>query len=174
MAITIVPYDPRWPALFDLERGMLDEALGDRVLEINHIGSTSVPGLSAKPVIDIQLVVDNLQPREAYEETLTGLGYQWMDSGEEHRRVHFAKKGPPQSYNLHVVEKDNVAYLRHILLRDRLREDEGLRAKYERLKFRLARLTDDSNEYAELKTEFIESVVSETARQQGLQYNPER
>ena len=76
--VVVVPHDPRWPALFEDERARIDRALGPWVEQIEHIGSTAVPGLAAKPVIDIMVGVGSLEDSPAIVERLTGIGYEYV------------------------------------------------------------------------------------------------
>src|SRR4051794_1585516 len=104
-AIRIVPYDPEWPVQADQELRRLEEALGAVAVRLEHIGSTAVPGLAAKPILDLQLSVAVMEPRARYVEPLERLGYMFAPSPEwpDH---HFFAKPPerPRSHHLHVWE----------------------------------------------------------------------
>src|SRR5689334_21356938 len=104
-AIRIVDYDPTWPALAAAELRRIKEAIGEAAVRVEHMGSTAVPGLAAKPIIDLQLSVDALKPRERYVEPLQELGYLFVPAPESPGRHFFAKPPErPRTHHLHVCE----------------------------------------------------------------------
>ena len=164
--IEVVPYDPGWPAAFEAEAIRLSTALGTLALRIDHHGSTSVPGLGAKPVIDIQVSVAALQPIAAYGELLRAIGYVHVPHPDDsfcpffHRPSHW-----PHSHHVHVVERGSGEERRTLAFRDYLRDHPAVAGEYECLKRDLARqlgeTTGESHEaYARAKTEFIERIVA--------------
>jgi len=156
--IEVVDYDPAWPARYDAEAARLREALGDVAVRIEHVGSTSVPGLAAKPVIDIQLSVASFEPEERFAAPLRRLGYeQYPDPATpEHRIFTLPKGGGPRQVNLHVCEVGSEWERRHPAFRDRLRGDPVARDEYAALKRRLAlEHGNDVESYADAKGEFI-------------------
>ena len=170
--LEIVPYDPAWPGLFAAERARIATALGAIALRIDHHGSTSVPGLAAKPVIDIQVSVATLQPIDAYRAPLTRLGYTHRPHADDafcpflHRPATW-----PHAHHVHVVELGGEEEARTLAFRDYLREHADAAAEYERLKRSLAPLFSASrvgnrDAYARAKTEFIEQTIA-TARANG-------
>lgn len=160
----IVPYDPQWPRLFEAEKDALEAAFGDIAPEISHIGSTAVPGLSAKPVIDILLAVDSAPDRDSSIAMLAPLGYVNVPYDGDEKRLFF-KKGSPRTHHVHVVKRNSWTYWKHILFRDILASDPGPRAEYEQLKVGLAeKYRDDRRAYTDAKSEFIERTVSEKVR----------
>src|SRR5215471_11335305 len=92
-ALEIVPYDPRWPAQFEAEATRIHEALGPLAVRVDHHGSTAVPGLAAKPIIDIQVSVANLQPLAAYREPLEHIGYVHMPHADDAFAPFFHRPG---------------------------------------------------------------------------------
>lgn len=135
--ITLVPYDPEWPTLFAREKERIRAALGDRALRIEHVGSTAIPGLVAKPIIDILLVVADSAREETYVPDLEAAGYvlrirepDWY----EHRLL----KGPDTDANVHVLSKGTPEIDRMLGFRDHLRGNEADRNLYERTKRELA------------------------------------
>ena len=165
--LEIVPYDPEWPAAFEAEAVRLRVALGDLALRIDHHGSTSVPGLRAKTIIDIQVSVAALQPVAAYGERLETLGYVHVPDADDSFCPFFHRPGQwPHSHHVHVVERGGAEERRTLAFRDYLRDHVTAARDYERLKHHLARqvaATDrESHEtYARAKTDFIERIVAE-------------
>ncbi|MEO7420838.1 MAG: GrpB family protein, partial [Ornithinibacter sp.] len=135
--ITLVNYDPNWPAMFERESARIREVLGDRVLLIEHAGSTSVPGLVAKPIIDIILAVADSADEASYVPPLTGVGYRLVIR-EPDWFEHRVFKGPDTDINLHTFSVGTVEIDRMLRFRDRLRTHAGDRAQYADTKCTLA------------------------------------
>lgn len=176
--LEIVGYVPEWPRRFGEERGRLVELLGPLAIGIEHVGSTSVPGLAAKPTVDIQLIVERIEPRAAYTALLARLEYLPFDSGENEVRVVFFKD-VPHRYNLQIVRHGSWAARRTILFRDALRANPELLQAYADLKRRLAAARDSRLAYGEQlptytlnKTAFVEAAIERAARAAGLPYRP--
>lgn len=158
--IEICKYDPDWFAEFQQHAERIARALGDAALQVEHIGSTSVPGLGAKPIIDILLVVDNSSNEAAYLPHLESAGYvlrvrepEW----HEHRML----RTPEKDVHLHVFSAGSPEIDRYLIFRNHLREHCGGRALYEETKRRLA--SQDwpvMNAYAEAKTEVIQQIMA--------------
>jgi GrpB-like predicted nucleotidyltransferase (UPF0157 family) len=162
--IQIVDYDPEWPRLFEREAGRIQAALGDRVLLIEHVGSTSVPGLAAKPRIDIVLVVANSADESSYVPPLEAVGYV-LRIREPDWYEHRVFKGPDTDVNLHVFSQSCAEIARMLLFRDWLRSNASDRQLYERTKRELARKDwKYTQNYADAKTEVVEEIL---ARAQG-------
>lgn len=156
--VLIVDYSPDWPAHFAAERDALAKVFYPTAVEIEHIGSTSVPGLGAKPIIDILLGAPNLLLIEEHIAQLERLGYRYVPEFEKvlpHRR-YFAR----QSFHLHAVESESTFWREHLAFRDALRSDSALAAQYLELKRRLSK-TFGSNRagYTDAKAPFIKGVV---------------
>ena len=164
--IVVVDYDPEWPRLYRREAERVMAALGDRALAIDHTGSTSVPGLAAKPIIDMLLVVPDSGDEAAYVPALQAAGYvlrirepDWY----EHRMF----KGPDTNVNLHVFSRDCPEIERTLLFRDRLRADEADRELYARTKRDLAgKNWKYVQNYADAKTAVVEEIITR-ARENG-------
>jgi GrpB-like predicted nucleotidyltransferase (UPF0157 family) len=155
--IVIVDYDPAWPREFEWVRDRAGAALGDVALAIEHVGSTAVSGLAAKPVIDLVVVVEPDQVQVAIER-LSAIGYVPRGSqGVEGREVFDAPEGEPRHHHhLYVSPTDSEELRAQLAFRDRLRESPELAAEYEALKRELAvRFRDDRPGYTEAKTEFV-------------------
>lgn len=165
--IRIVDYDPDWPRRFGDEAALLRAQLGAQAMRIEHVGSTSVPGLGAKPVIDIQVSVASLQPFRAFAAPLTRLGYTFISHGEFDKVYPFFQKPPvwPSSHHVHVCEAGGEQERLHLAFRDALRADAAMAAEYEQLKRRLAAGSDGSTfagreRYSLAKTDFIRTVLA--------------
>jgi GrpB-like predicted nucleotidyltransferase (UPF0157 family) len=162
VSIEIVPYDPAWPGRFAEEAARIAAALDGVAVRIDHIGSTSVPGLGAKDIVDVQVSVRSFEPVAAYGEPLERLGYVYRpDPQADHRFFYRCDAAGRRLVNLHVCEVGSYWERRHLAFRDRLRSEPALRARYEELKRRLAPLFTDSNDYAEAKTDFIRAAQGE-------------
>jgi GrpB-like predicted nucleotidyltransferase (UPF0157 family)/predicted kinase len=160
--VALVPYDPAWPQMFEEEQKNIEAALGDRVTEIHHIGSTAIPSLPAKPVIDIMLVVPQLEDAIECIGPLSDLGYAFIDYPQNTDR-RFFRKGVPRTHHVHVVSEGNAELRDHLAFRDALRADPQLRDQYAALKFDLAeRHRNDRAQYSESKTNFVRRVLSST------------
>jgi GrpB-like predicted nucleotidyltransferase (UPF0157 family) len=159
--ITIADYDPAWPARFERERVRIEQALGPVAKRIEHIGSTSVPGLAAKPIVDVLVTVADPDDEAAFARGLTGLGYVLRVREPGHRMF----RTPERDLHVHVWADDDPEVSRYLALRDRLRSSPEDRAAYERLKRELAsREWEDMNHYADAKSELIEAILARAAR----------
>jgi GrpB-like predicted nucleotidyltransferase (UPF0157 family) len=162
VTIVIVEYDPRWPVLYEEERMRVAAALGDVVERIEHIGSTSVPGLSAKPIIDILVTVARLGPPDCYTEQIGSLGYTYFPVLGNAARHAFGK-GSPHTHHIHVVQHGGEEYMRPLVFRDYLRAHPEVAQQYGALKRTLAdRFQNDRRAYSEAKTDFIRSIEART------------
>jgi GrpB-like predicted nucleotidyltransferase (UPF0157 family) len=157
--ITLVESDPNWPVLFDREAVRVRGALGPAVVQLEHVGSTSVPGLVAKPIIDILLVVRDSADEPSYVPALTGVGYRLVirePDWFEHRLL----KGPDTDINLHVFTAGEDEVDRMLRFRDWLRTDAGDRELYARTKQTLAQQQwRHVQHYAEAKSKVVEQIL---------------
>ncbi|MBB5377614.1 GrpB-like predicted nucleotidyltransferase (UPF0157 family) [Deinococcus metalli] len=135
--IPVVPYDPQWPALYAREVRRLRGVLGDRVLAIEHVGSTSVPGLHAKPIIDLDVTVPDSADEPAYVPALEAAGYR-LTIREPEWHEHRMFKGPGTDINLHVWSPGSPEAIRHVVFREWLRAHPADRDAYGALKRDLA------------------------------------
>jgi GrpB-like predicted nucleotidyltransferase (UPF0157 family) len=163
--IEVVPYDPTWPARFEEERRLLEGVLGSWLEGgIHHVGSTAVPGLPAKPVIDILAGVRDREEARAAFDLLAALGYCYFPyrSDEMHW---FCKPSPAfRTHHLHLVEPGESRFAAELAFRDELRSHPETAAEYAALKLRLAeRYRDDREAYTEGKAGFIEAIVARAA-----------
>lgn len=155
--VVVIDYDPRWPARFEAERDRIALALGDRAMMIEHIGSTSVPGLAAKPIVDVLVTVADPDDETPVREPLERAGYELRVREPGHRMF----RTPARDVHVHVLAARDPEVERHLVFRDRLRASAARRTAYERLKRELAqRDWNDMNEYADAKGSFIEGVIA--------------
>lgn len=170
--IEIVEYDPGWPARFRSERDLIVASLGPAALDVQHIGSTAVPGLSSKPVIDIMVAVASLSDRTGFEPGLVLLGYVNVPHDEDGVRLFF-RKGMPRTHHVHVVRHRSWAYWMHLLFRDYLMNHPSAMEEYECLKLVLAqRFRDDREKYLEGKADFIGMAVRRAVRERTSFFDP--
>jgi len=161
----VVTYDPAWAIEFKRERARIAVALGATAVRIDHHGSTAVPGLAAKPVIDIQISVARLQPMDAYAPSLAGLGYVHVPHADDAVCPFFHRPAEwPHTHHVHVVEAGGEEEQRTLAFRDYLRMHAGAADEYAALKRRLAAefSGDDfaSREgYSAAKSEFVERIL---------------
>jgi GrpB-like predicted nucleotidyltransferase (UPF0157 family) len=157
--ITIVEYDPSWPELFEREANRIRSVLGSKALQIEHVGSTSVPGLCAKPIIDILLVVKNSADEPSYVPALEAAGYR-LQIREPEWFEHRMFKGPNTDINLHVFGEGASEIDRMLRFRDWLRSNESDREKYAQAKRSLAKNKwRHIQHYADAKTSIVREIM---------------
>ena len=164
----VSPYSPEWPKLFQAIREELLLAFSPTVVAIQHIGSTSVPGLAAQPVIDVMLGAHSRADIESRIEPLCQLGYAYVSKYESElpMRRYFVKS-PPTSPRIHVhgVERGSCLWQEHLAFRNALRADDDLRIRYQTLKLQLAeQFADNKPAYTAAKKPFIQSVLGAAFR----------
>lgn len=163
--LQIMPYDPSWAFEFEAERSRISNALGQLARRIEHNGSTAVPGLAAKPIIDIQVSVEQLSPSGTYAEPLEGLGYQHAPHPDDAVCPFFHRPSDwPHSHHVHVVESGGLEERRTLAFRDYLRDHSDVAHEYGLLKRLLATHYEavkpaDREAYASAKSEFINRFV---------------
>ena len=151
-------YDNTWPAKYETHQSIIRAALGNVALDVHHIGSTSVPGLAAKPVIDIMVAVADSSDEQSYVPALEAAGYVLRirePEFDEHRMLWTSE----QDMHLHVWSQGSVEISRHLKFRDRLRQNETDRQLYENVKRALAAQNfEDRNAYTEGKNDVIADI----------------
>jgi GrpB-like predicted nucleotidyltransferase (UPF0157 family) len=155
--IELREYDPSWARTFASERLRLTGVFDGRAVAIEHIGSTSVPDLCAKPIVDILVGMQELDLSDDEIAAMETLGYEYMGEFGLAGRLFF-RKGDPRTHNVHVVEHGGEHWERHITFRDALRGDPEERRRYDAFKRRLAAEGHAREVYTELKTPFIREV----------------
>ena len=163
--IALSTYDSGWPAMFAAEKARLEEALGSLAQRIDHHGSTAVPGLAAKPIIDIQISVESLQRLNAFIAALSPLGYSHVPHADDVRCPFFHRPAEwPHTHHIHLVEAGGEEEARTLAFRDYLTAHPEVASEYELLKHRIARESDAATvagreAYAAAKTAFVERVT---------------
>ena len=164
--LQIIPYDSGWVPAFETERERLGQALGTLARRIDHNGSTAVPGLDAKPVIDIQVSVDSLQPMQSYAAPLAALGYVHVAHADDDLVCPFFHRTAawPHTHHIYVVQFAGDEERRTLAFRDYLRDHAEVAREYVALKHDLARHADATDPaareaYANAKSDFVERIV---------------
>ncbi len=162
--IIVVPHNASWPARFRIESQLLHVASNELKPVIEHIGSTAVPGLAAKPIIDMLVGIQSLTEFESQSQRLALYGYQYIPEYERalpDRRFFKRVVNGVRTHHVHVVEQSGVYWKRYLKFRNSLRADPWLASRYAELKCRLAaRHTFDRDAYTNGKTGFIEAVLA--------------
>ena len=168
MKVTIVEYRPEWRKLFADEKRVLQTALGEVSTQIEHIGSTAVAGLAAKPVIDLMVGLEDFSIADTLVPKIEALAYEYIKKYEAvmpFRRFFIKEQAGIRTHQIHLVGIGSEFWERLILFRDYLRQHPGVAAKYALLKKELAgHEWADANEYADAKTEFIRKIENEARR----------
>lgn len=152
-------YNPKWPQLFEWEAARIAAALGDDIIDIKHVGSTSVPGLRAKPIIDILVAVELFKPQAYYCERLETLDYHVHSHENDDERLFFWK-GTPRTHHLHIVEYATWEHQRHIIFRDYLRKHPDIARRYVQIKEDLlSAFKNNRPAYTRGKTAFIKAIM---------------
>jgi len=164
--VRLSPYNPQWKKLYEQERERVVSVIGEYILDIQHVGSTSIPGVKAKPIIDIAIGVKDLRTGRNCIKPLEGLGYEYKhDAGIKGR--HFFAKGSEKNrtHYAHVEKLNGQLWKNHILFRDYLRTHEEAVKKYNKIKERLVKkYKDDRDSYAAEKNNFIEEIIRKGKR----------
>jgi GrpB-like predicted nucleotidyltransferase (UPF0157 family) len=158
--VRVVPYDPEWPRLFQTEARRLIACVAPHSIVLEHTGSTSVPGLAAKPVLDILAGLVEGAPIEAYVERLVGCGY--VHRGEQGiPGREFFRRGEPRAYHIHLTRIGSQFWREHLAFRDYLRTHSASRDEYARLKLELAvKFPHDRAAYIDGKSPFVRKVLA--------------
>ena len=157
--VRLARYTPQWSELYEQEEQALREAIGQLVLDIQHVGSTAIPGIVAKPILDIAIAVPSFEEAVVCIEPMHGLGYEYRGENGIPRR-HYFTKGEPRTHHVHMLEQENIEWKRLILFRDALRGDPALAKEYGRLKEALEeKFTSNRVAYTDGKAAFVERVV---------------
>jgi GrpB-like predicted nucleotidyltransferase (UPF0157 family) len=167
--IEVVDYDPRWPLRYQRERDRIAAALGENAVAIEHVGGTAVPGLPAKPVIDIMVGVPDIERAGQAVAGLINLGYQYVPELESQlpERRYF-RRGTPETHHVHMVAVSSDFWEEHLLFRDYLRTHPQAAEEYGKLKRGLAnRFRFDRDAYRAGKVPFIDTVVDAARREAG-------
>jgi len=157
--IEVVSYRPEWPAMFEQEAAELRRALGDVARHVHHIGSTSVPGLAAKPIIDILLEVTTLESLDALNPPMLALGYEPRGEFGIPRRRYYPKGGADRTHQVHAFAAGDEHVIRHLAFRDYLRAHSETAKEYGQLKMAIARECDnDIERYCDGKDAYVKAI----------------
>nr|MDF9459814.1 GrpB family protein [Bacillus pumilus] len=157
--VFLVPWSVEWVKEFEMEKKRIVEVIGQYTVNVHHIGSTAVKGLSAKPIIDIAIEIDDFLDGEQCVTALEGLGYSYKGTNVLPER-HYFNKGEPRTHQIHMYQTGNRYLLEQLNFRDYLRSNELVRSEYERLKLNLSILNkNEKHKYAEGKTDFVQSIL---------------
>lgn len=163
-SLTLTDYDSQWPETYAGHERRIRAALGPAAVQIEHIGSTSVPGLSAKPIIDVLVTVESITDEDAYLTPLVAAGYELRVREPGHRLV----RTPERDIHVHVLQEDDPTADDYLLFRDRLREHAGDRDLYERTKRALIQQDWPSMDaYADAKTDVVEEIKARARQSRG-------
>ena len=157
--VEIVDYDHSWPVLFEKERKLLQNILGDIAKAIHHIGSTSVPGLAAKPIIDILMEVTSVNTLDRFNDELSAVGYEARGEFGIPGRRYFKKGGNDRTHHIHAFNSGDFNLTRHLAFRDYLRHHPDVASEYAALKMEIAAAcNNDIYRYCEGKDAYVKRV----------------
>ena len=161
MGIRLVPHDPGWADIYERAAADIRDALGGTALSIDHVGSTAIPGIDSKPVIDILVLVERYDREEVYRVPLESLGYVFI----HHDEVGVFFEGHPagMSTEVHVIEESSDDSWMMLAFRDYLRTHPDEARRYEQLKHTLADRYSDGDAYADAKSEYVWEIVCRAA-----------
>ena len=163
--IVVVDYDPLWPEKFQKHAGLIAQTLGPKALCVDHVGSTSVPGLGAKPIIDVVVVVENSGDEAAYLPALLAAGYV-LRVREPDWHQHRMLRTQELDVHVHIFSSGCVEVARMLAFRNRLRSNADDRLRYDALKRNLAKQDwPDMNDYARAKTDVVEQITASALRE---------
>ena len=157
--VRVENYDPRWPLYFAEEKERLVKAAGAIPVSVEHVGSTAIKGMCAKPIIDILIGLEHFNQGFELVPPFEDIGYEFKGENGIPER-HFFALGNPRTHHLHVVEKKSEFWIEHLLFRNRLSKNDFERQQYEELKRKLAiEYLTDREKYTDSKADFIKQVI---------------
>jgi GrpB-like predicted nucleotidyltransferase (UPF0157 family) len=162
--VWVTPYDPAWPEIFVRQAADIRAVLGPVAMRIDHVGSTAIPGLFAKPVIDIQISVADLEPVDRYRLPLEGLGFVFRPDNPERTKRYFREPPGQRRTHIHVRRAGSFGEQYALLFRDFLRVNHEVARQYGELKLELAaryHRVEDRHAYTEAKSPFIWNVMAQ-------------
>ena len=169
--IIVTEYNPSWSQMFEQEATAIKQILGENCVAIYHIGSTAVPGLAAKPIIDIMPVVKRLTEVDNIAKQFESIGYEYMGEFGITGRRYLRKGGDERTHQIHIfAQSDDVNINRHLAFRDYLRTHENTKKNYAKLKIKLAqKYPYDIDGYCDGKEKFVREIESK-----ALSYSVEK
>lgn len=162
--VELTPYQQEWPSLYEQEKRRILASIGEHVLDVQHVGSTAIPGMQAKAILDIAIAVRSFEEARVCIASMEEAGYRYRgELGIPYR--HYFVKGEPRTHQVHMVERDGAEWERMLLFRDFLRTHAEAAREYADLKLRLAsEYPTDVERYTNEKGPFIEKVVKEARK----------
>lgn len=161
----VVPHRKEWAEQFQEERDRLKQIFGELAIQIHHIGSTAIPNIYAKPVIDILIEASNMEKVDRHNEEMEALGYEVKGENGIPGRRYFQKGGDERTHHVHIFEKGNEEIKRHLAFRDYLRVNSEDATRYSELKQQLSsEFFTDPNGYVEGKDPFIKKIDEKAKR----------
>lgn len=168
MRVIVTDYNPQWPDIFEVEANRLREVFGEELIAVHHIGSTSVPGLKAKPIIDIMPVVRDIKVVDEFNDKMMRLAYEPMGEYGIPGRRYFRKGEEVRTHQIHIFQINSRDIERHLAFRDFLRQHAYEARKYGELKVKLAdRFPNDIEAYMDGKDDFIKNLEQTAIKWQG-------
>lgn len=166
MLVEVVPYQSSWPMQFEEEKAKIVKILGDNLVECYHIGSTSVEGLAAKPIIDIMPIVHDISAVDLAIDSFSQIGYECLGEYGIVGRRFFRKGGEKRTHHIHIFEETNSEDInRHLAVRDYLREHPKVSQDYAKLKKILAqKFTSDIDSYCDGKDLFVKQMEQDALK----------
>ncbi|MEI5891958.1 GrpB family protein [Bacillus cereus] len=159
--VFLVPWTEEWAIEFIKEKQFIEEQIGEHIVTIHHIGSTSIPHLSAKPIIDIAIELEDYTDGLKCVKKLELLNYKYRKDVLPER--YYLNKGEPRTHQIHMYERGNKYLIEQLSFRDYLRNNATARMQYEQLKMRLSQANhNNKHKYAEEKTSFIKCILDKT------------
>lgn len=157
--VELVPHDEQWHRIFAEEEARLRDVIGEFVTRIEHVGSTSICGIAAKPILDIAAAVSDKMNAERCVAPLENIGYEYRGENGIEGRFYFVK-GKPRTHHLHILLSDSDEWRNHLFFRDYLRQNPKAAAAYDKLKKELARkFKSDRDAYLDGKGGFVERIL---------------
>lgn len=157
--VTVTPYNESWPAAFENAAAEIREILEPICLDVQHIGSTAVPGLAAKPVIDLLVIVLDIEEVDLFEDAFRKLGYRAKGENGLPGRRYFERGGNKRTHHVHCYEQGDAEIFRHLAFRDFLKENSQIAAAYGELKVKLAKQHPlDIEQYINGKQEMVQEI----------------
>jgi GrpB-like predicted nucleotidyltransferase (UPF0157 family) len=158
--VKLVAHTTDWDRLFQEERARLQAAVGDRILDIQHVGSTSIPGIVAKPILDIAIAIERFEEAFACVDPIQRIGYEYAGENGIPRRRYFVKRNPATTHHVHMLEIASPEWANHLLFRDYLIGHPKAATEYAALKLKLAEaFPRDRDAYTDGKAAFIQHVL---------------
>ena len=166
--LELVPHDPAWAEAFLEEKARIEIALADRIVAVEHIGSTAIPGIRAKPIVDMAISLERYEDGFNCVKPLEALGYEYRGEAGVPGRHYFHTAGEPVKFHIHMFPESSREWEDHLLFRDYLRANPGEAARYDGLKSALLEeFPEDRPRYTEGKAAFCGEII-EKARNQNV------